>query len=203
MADVTFWAFGAGLAGIILIFLTWIATKQAVVASKDNAKDQTRAYVFVDEATFSMRTSGKCIMLSVKNTGATPAKWFEVGSKSAAIPTGDELGADFTTIQNFTRWPAIANGHHLTTGADPLTEAQHIAKVVGDNKLTFYIYGIIRYMTAYDEVFESQFAFFHSGATVFRESTLDNGDKKFVHVALSRPPINLEVYKNVTKQYKT
>ena len=154
MADITFWAFGAGVAGIILIFLTWIATRQAVGVSKDSAKDQTRAYVFVDGATFNMRTSGMCIMLNIKNTGATPAKWFEVGSKSTAIPIATKLEADFTTINDFTRWPAIANGHHLTTGADPTTEAKHIAEAVGDSNLTFYIYGIIRYMTAYDEIFE-------------------------------------------------
>lgn len=45
MADVTFWAFGAGIPAIALVFATLIATRKGTQVARDAARDELRAYI--------------------------------------------------------------------------------------------------------------------------------------------------------------
>lgn len=75
MADITFWAFGAGIPAIILVFWTLLATKRGVQISKQAAMDQLRAYIDIDIGKTSLIIANQPITveIGITNTGQTPA----------------------------------------------------------------------------------------------------------------------------------
>jgi len=77
MADVTFWAFWAGIAGIGLVFLTWMATRRAARITEDAARDQLRAYLSikcsVSTGAIEDEPLGTQVWIEVENVGQSPA----------------------------------------------------------------------------------------------------------------------------------
>lgn len=190
-----------GWIGLALVFITalfaglaWRAGRDAVNVTRKIGKSQTRAYVHVVKAQFSF--SGDVdVVLAIKNTGLTPAKWFEVGAVSKVFPRGegsqDWKSVDFSEVKKFERWPSLANGHPLTAGAGSDSESDIIRHVIGNEYRQFFlVYGIIRYETMFDEIYETQFAF-HSGANISDEAEL------------GRPPIHLQTYKKMSDGKQT
>lgn len=77
VADITFWAFCAGIFGIILIALTWYATKEAVKVTRQAAKDELRAYLAIESIRAGTDRDERghfySVEIKVKNIGQTPA----------------------------------------------------------------------------------------------------------------------------------
>lgn len=75
MADITHYAFWAGVAGVGLVFLTLLYTARGVFIAKDTARKQLRAYVSNSTVEFLINdTSDKAYgVIRYKNTGQTPA----------------------------------------------------------------------------------------------------------------------------------
>lgn len=145
-----------GIIGLFLIFVTWVATRQAASVSRESAKDGVRAYVEVKEVSCSGGVIG-----TVVNTGATPAKWFEVGAVSKAIEVTYNIDwdahIDFSEVEKFQRWPVLTDKH--TANLIAKNEAATIAKVRGSKSLHMLVYGTVRYETIFGEELETEFAF--------------------------------------------
>ena len=75
MADVTFWAFSAGIPAIILVFWTLIATRKGINVTKESSVHQLRAYLDVSiDNKFDLIGGEKAsVFIDVKNVGQTPA----------------------------------------------------------------------------------------------------------------------------------
>ena len=76
MADVTFWAFWAGIAGIILVFWTLLATRQASQVSEQAARDELKASISVKCMLAARSFDGEqahVILFIIENVGQTPA----------------------------------------------------------------------------------------------------------------------------------
>jgi len=104
---------------------------------------------------------------------------------------------DFSKIGQFTAWSAIASGGKLTAETDSEDEDLNVIEVMNTNDREFLVYGIIRYCTIFDEIFETQFAFTKQNITPSVNANPQRGIEKNT-CFLFRPPLKLDVFKDVT-----
>lgn len=173
-----------------LIYKTWRATKAI-------GKDQSRAYVDAERAELFYGPDGKTptITLYVRNSGATPAKWFTVrccaarrqGDKPAPFPM-----TDFD--KDAPSWTSIAGGESLSVGAHPsgLREAIKVATVSMDQ---VFFDGAIQYETIFGETLESQFRFYID-LPIGRQSRTEGVRVIEVPQKMSRASIRLKAYED-------
>jgi len=186
MADITFWAFSAGIPAILLVFFTWIATREGGENQRRNARNQSRAYIEVEEVTFEGYLKAK-----ITNTGATPALWYEISSasKNIEIIKDEDMDwgnvVDFSEASKFTRWPALAK--ELTTRIYPKDGEAHMLKAKRNASTAMVVYGTVRYETIFNEIFETQYA-------VVAHRRFDVGDR------LPRAPMNIDTFKLVSSK---
>lgn len=103
MADVTWWAFGAGIAGIALVFLTFLYTRSSVFIARASAEKQLRAYLRFDftASCGSVEGDGELcthVWIKIHNIGQTPAfnvratgHCFTADNKAARVPNNSVM----------------------------------------------------------------------------------------------------------------
>jgi hypothetical protein len=100
------------------------------------------------------------VQLTVVNTGATPAKWFEYQSRAyvGIVTGGGEI--DPWDIDNVpVRWANLGGGGELSVAIrSPLIVEGILA--ANEARGGFRISGVLRYETFFGELFESEFSFF-------------------------------------------
>ena len=192
MADVTFWAFGAGLAGIGLVFMTWLATRQGAQQQWISSRNGTRAYVHADTARFT-NFNTPSVHVNISNTGTTPAKWFEVASYSCVYENHSSITEliDFSNLGEFAKWSGLASGMKLLAPTASINETTNVRMAMNSANKGFLVYGVIRYCTIFDETYETQFAFIAKNPS---PSIMRIGDRENISY-LNRPSVMLEVYK--------
>ena len=146
-------------------------------------QSQNRAYVHANKAQIINDMFGVRISLEGINTGQTPAKWWATAFKCGTYKPAEAKLQDllnFDEMSDFSRWPSLASNIPLTAGLDCEGGKSLIFNAKQNRELCFFIYGIIRYETMFNEIFESQFVFYHANPLI--------GDY------LSRPNIKTETY---------
>lgn len=84
------------IALFISTHLLWRSSKEGIRFTYDIGKDQMRCYVHVERAELTWGNrhgSNPSVMLIVKNTGQTPARWFHIVARSFVRPL-EEDGTD-------------------------------------------------------------------------------------------------------------
>jgi len=164
----------------------------------DATRNETRAYLHVKTAYFGTGHYPS-VWLDVENNGGTPAKWFEIASASTNYKRNmsAEDFVDFSKIGQFTAWSAIASGGKLTAQTDSKDETLNVINVMNNNDREFLVYGIIRYCTIFDEIYETQFAFTKQTIAASVNANPQRGIVKKT-CYMFRPPLKLDVFKDVT-----
>lgn len=185
----TFWITVLGLS---LIGFTLYETVRAGLLIKEqneiarrSARDQTRAYVHAATAELT-ESELPSVYIEVENTGNTPAHWFEIGANSFVANEDGTFKSlvNFGSVTGFTRWSGLASGIKLKAPTGSPMEKLTIQNGKSRNS-DVIVYGIVRYETIFNEIYETQFAF-----VISRRKT----DKFLV-----RPDIKLETYKLVSE----
>ena len=228
MLIVTYWLTVITLLGVLFVWRTLIAARDTVDATKEVGRDQSRAYVDVD-AVF-LKWGGPMMKnpkftLVVRNSGATPAKWYQIKSDyltSAHADGSSDIPNSFSTLKitsEFSRkWSGIASGEDGLTVKGPVVRDQRdIKQCLYEHKTispdravpthSVYVFGVVRYCTAFDEIYTSEFCFGANFLTPFEstdpvKTTVNDGP---IHITreewseipqkLSRWPMEMEVYK--------
>lgn len=177
MARATNWIAWFSLFGFVTAGAGVILLVRNLNVTREVGRDQSRAYVEVSSVNF--RWGGKKMdrpkfSIIVRNSGATPAKWFQVrqsylllGVDESAPKSFDSLGisGDYGPI-----WSGLApGGSGLTAGGPDVSDDPDIQKCRAEygtllkegveNSLWPIVFGEVRYCTVHDEVFVSQFCF--------------------------------------------
>lgn len=175
-------------AGVFLIWQTLIYTRTAAIAAKDavtEAKEATKAailgaeaaertvaetrrigdaqvksYILINEAALNWDGPNPHIMMVCKNTGQTPAPFFDVG---ASVKTAPLKGyADWGIIERdfeFQTWSGLGGNDELTIRYTP--KNLHVyANIQHDIDAYLVITGVVRYGDVFGDIYESEFAFF-------------------------------------------
>jgi hypothetical protein len=163
--------FGTVLVGASLIFSAQAAKAalEAVRVTREVAQDQSRAYLAAEKAELLWGTDkGELpkIILHLRNTGQTPAKWFELRT----VTTTRELNADGSvasppTFSEFElssrrnpRWAGAPANEVITREVLSPSEREMVSSIYLV-KTAIIVAGTIRYKTFFDEIFESDFLF--------------------------------------------
>ncbi|UYV37662.1 hypothetical protein N4R57_00635 [Rhodobacteraceae bacterium D3-12] len=165
--------------GIVWIRDTLIETRRAVRAADDAVtvtrevgETQTRAYVHVEGAEVrwlnalgqfegTSRQDVMSIITTTRNTGNTPARWYEIeGIVQVMERTQDRPKPLKTEAISVLRWGEIAphgesRSHVVGEGIIDLFH-----QVGGNPNRMLRIKGLVRYETEFSEIRESPFAFF-------------------------------------------
>lgn len=221
--------------GTALLFWTLLLTRQAncaaqtaVNVTREIGRDQARAYVEVDSAFFYWGSeAGRFpdIKISVRNHGATPAKWFQVRTDYMVYSHsgGADAPAAFENLPMLgefgRRWNGIGQDAKGQTAAGPqIRDWQEIAQCrresprvnffPPDNSHGLVVFGEVRYCTIFNEVFVSQFYFGLGSLEPYKSEepveidrvetphgTQTVRERKEIPQRLSRFPISLELYK--------
>lgn len=174
------------LAGVML----YVAIKQlaairiardALTSSQASSRDQLRAYVFAESAGVSWLEDGVDIVVAIRNSGATPATFFEVAGTAdfllpherLPVPQGGQRAA----------WTALGAGSSTNAGFIVLgLKKEHLSRSL-DNYLSAR--GVVRYGTIFGETFESEFTFmlsYRDGKDANRMRVADGKHRIFARV---------------------
>lgn len=157
------------LVGIYFVWLTFGETRETNLITKDIGQAQSRAYVHVEAVKLSwgnFQATRPQIILSVVNTGQTPARWFEVSTKSF-IRELDDTGLDTEALSfkdikipaTFNRWNALGAGASLTAGGLRREDIETIRESYGRKTSSLNVAGTLKYETFFGEIFETEFWF--------------------------------------------
>lgn len=208
---------------VILVWRTLVATQKMVRDTARIGEAQSRAYVHADKVHFFWGNENQTrprVEIWVRNTGLTPANWYEIRIKELVYP---HEGFDHSTpiIDQVTfpekfegPWnaiPADGEGNKATFFFVEENEIEEINKAAMDRmglskpSHGFSVVGEIRYQTFFGEIFISQFAFGRAMLPTYRVDRTDTRDVDGVTInnnferpiALSRYAAKLETYKKV------
>lgn len=151
-------AAGAALWSVHLSRRALGQAEESVARTVETGEAQARAYVYASAASFS--SEGPDILISVTNTGQTPAAYFQAGGE--AVLVGDGKVQEAIQIKEYEKkeWPALGAG---TTLKVKLAVNQAIisrfqsGKAQGQNLL---VMGTILYRDVFGFHFETGFAFY-------------------------------------------
>lgn len=175
------------IVGVYLIWQTWTETKRTVAIAREIGRDQSRAYLHIEKA--EIRYMGRLglqrddgifpafdVVFFIKNTGQTPAKWYEFEFTSRIIERVDETRK---TISEVTvpakRWGFVSRDDVQTVGANSFEILDQIGQVCEAPKRSIGITGTLAYETEFSEVRFAPFSFYCSGLSV-QPYTLPIGD---------------------------
>ena len=223
------------IVGTGLLFWTLALTRQANRAARDAVdvtreigRDQARAYVDVDSVKFYWGSdAGQWpeIYISLRNSGATPAKWHQIRQSyviydhAIDAPFGESFGSLPLQDGFSRRWngiPARESGqrtpgpkvHNVNDVKKCLRLLPKLDVQPKDNTHGIAVFGEIRYCTVFDEIYISQFFYglsslepFKSKAPELIDSRVKNGRPytlmrvEEIPQTMSRFPTILELYK--------
>jgi hypothetical protein len=184
MASAAWWMLAATILATVLSAGALIAlvsslrqTRQAIADTRDIGEHQTQAYVHAEKMTGTF-SSG--FMVTVANTGLTPASHFSITYTAQVVRRGEVFRQYHFRRDRFVTYSALGPGERLSVGlaipASALTRTglfQH----GGDLLL---ITGTILYITVFNHDYETQFVFFGQAS--------ENG------LAFQRSPSNLRTF---------
>jgi hypothetical protein len=172
MADSAFWMMlssvigsAVGAFGVFYLALTLAETRLAVKAAEDAVK-VSRAYLHVESIKFWVgdRTINPKAIAWVKNSGETPAKWFNVVSAANLYPIDYSYPSAIEINPETDRelmWNAIGGGDELSVliqiSHDVITKIRDAARNSNDHQIV--ISGVVQYETFFSEIFETEFMF--------------------------------------------
>ncbi|OJU36118.1 MAG: hypothetical protein BGN94_24690 [Rhizobiales bacterium 68-8] len=169
---ISWWQLGLATGGTLLVFGSLAAAFNANRIAREIGRDQSRAYLHMNSAEFTWgneQGGHPIIVLTVKNTGQTPAKWFAVRYKVFVKALADDStlpnsGYDFSTLtftgKQFRRWNALGASSERTLPCWDEKEAAEVSAIY-KNRLrhSVEIAGVLRYETFFGEIFETEFWF--------------------------------------------
>lgn len=174
------------------------AARDAVQVTREIGRDQSRAYVSIENARIftGIERTHPWIEVTVRNTGQTPAKWFSIGrcvfirhDKDRSIDS--YLTEADATYQIDKRWGGIGGNSCTTANAVPSNFVEALNQSY-DAKCQLIFYGTVRYQTMFDEVFESEFVFFVHRPTGYKER-----DRKEIPQKMMRSTANITAYRKI------
>jgi len=179
MADITFWAFGAGIAGILLVFATLIATRRGVRLTEDASQRGLRAYVGIQiiKSEAKMMPQGiarpkpiprpddsdVAVAVIFKNVGQTPANKIQIAYNKTIVDDGsyDALPALETKSEMGAIMPeGIRSIDIRVSEENGWIDTQ---KSILDGKKGIFIYGVITYEDIYARKRETKFSAYLKG----------------------------------------
>lgn len=131
------------------------AAHKTVDITRKLGEAQTRAYVFVKEAAMNWFSDGAQGVLTIINSGATPAKHFSVHGVMDFQENGAKVKIPHPT--DAVTWSALGSGDTKTVPIDINGIHRHTLKSDQSNYLS--VRGTIIYTSIFDEVFHTQFSF--------------------------------------------
>lgn len=151
----------------------WAASRAARAAERSSAqahdqmKIEQQAYVHVDRAELKWGNSGGTrpqIILWVKNTGQTPARWFGAQARLVTSPDDEKItkaifdAAHMEDVDWFS-WPSLGGqGGELSFSGRRKADVG-VAEGALERQEILHVLGTIRYETIFGEVFETEFWF--------------------------------------------
>lgn len=167
----TFLTFGAAGAALWSVHLSRRALGQAeesVERTVEIGEAQARAYVHASAASFSSESAD--ILVSVTNTGQTPAAYFQIGGEVVLVDEGKVGEAIQLKDYEKKEWPALGAQDTLKVklGASSKIMNKFINADPGTPK-NLLVMGVISYGDVFGFHFETGFAFFvKAGEAHFR-----------------------------------
>lgn len=157
MSVVTERAFYIGLVGIFLIFVTWLATREAVIAARDTAKQELRAYVRVKGLWMTLPEDGRNefnIVIDLINGGQTPANRAEINwnLRIAEVSANDKRSSAYERSRSGFYGAIGGGGEKTTVGTLKTSTAAQVEELVGriiDGKDVIEIEGWVEYFDIY------------------------------------------------------
>lgn len=184
MAEWAFLLLLVTTAGVIYVAMTLQATRDAVRVTREVGRDQSRAYVHVDKAELYLGNSSlerPRIILTIRNSGYTPTKQFSVAGVCVWYRETHEGGFDrarFESIPAMT-WCEISAQGETTTPLAAENEIETIREAYHNRPTaSIEIMGVIKYLTFFDEKFESEFNFFVRNPRSFRKQSVGGAEEK-------------------------
>ncbi|MFW2446010.1 MAG: hypothetical protein ACN4E6_01670 [Qipengyuania pacifica] len=152
-----------GVISSVLVFLALGVALQSNKIARQTARRQLRAYVHPDRIWLLFRDNKPYLGFRIKNTGQTPAKWFEIEARVKIMSVTDESRSQVGPIAEKTRWAVIGAGSDRTAGIKPLNPDNMSIVEFHRNKEKggeFFALGRIRYCDIFDHVWETEFTAF-------------------------------------------
>jgi hypothetical protein len=203
--------------GVALVFVTLIYTRKAAAAARDAVTEaqrgtqaaqqsvtvtreigeqQLRPYVDISEAGFIWDHVGPRIIVSCKNSGQTPATFFEIRFHTQALKFDDPRqfvppDKDAKLLE----WPAVGAMAEVTAVLqnDQLqTDAESVRR--GDSLIDLYLFGVVRYADIAGAEYETEFAYYTR--RVRHPPPTPAGDEP---IKMSRPTGKLRAFEMVKK----
>ena len=214
--------------GVVFVWKTLLATQAAVAATQESSRDANRAYVDVDAVMFfwgSQAGQSPEIKISLRNSGATPAKWYQIRQNymiydhAVSEPFGDTFSSLPLHPRFSKRWNGIPPKESGMRTAGPVVrDVSEVRKCwrppleIGvtpkDNTHGIAVFGEVRYCTAFDEIYVSQFFYGLPSLDLFESKTPEVIDSQVVAgrtqtirrveeipQTMMKFPINLDLYK--------
>ncbi len=166
-----------GVVGALLLWLTLKRTREAnetaqkaVAVTREVGQHQSRAYLHIEKVEgYWGDVTGREFspLIYVKNTGMTPARWFEVKWKYFKLDRGSKLDSVekfFAEVRGdkeikFMRYMALGSQSEWSVRAWP-ADGEFGEGLYRERKgKRLFVAGVLRYETMYGEVFESEFVF--------------------------------------------
>ncbi|WP_371229392.1 hypothetical protein [Roseovarius sp. 2305UL8-3] len=207
-----------------LLLGTLIITQRMLRDTREIGQDQSRAYIHADKAQFFWGSNAMLnpkIVVSVRNSGNTPARWYQIRAKEflwgdenrehlapndwSEISAGVEFGGKLHSVPAAQSQTSIELKLELTK-----EEIEKIKlRIFGELGAGFGIIGEIRYCSYFGEIFVTGFSFGRAGIPPYevleeRETGEFHGirtsEKIERAISLTRMPFNLRAYHYVGKE---
>lgn len=184
MAAAAWWMLAATIMATLLSAGALIAlvsslrqTRRAIADTRDIGEHQTQAYVHAETMTGSLANG---VMVTVANTGLTPASHFSVTYSAQVVRRGEVFRQYHFRRDRFVTYSALGPGERLSVGlAIPATALTREGLFHHGGDLLL-ITGTILYVTVFNHDYETQFVFFGQAGK--------NG------IAFQRSPSNLRTF---------
>lgn len=164
MASSAWWMLAATIlattlsAGALIALISSLRqTRQAIADTRDIGEHQTQAYVHAEKMTGTLRGG---VMVTVANTGMTPASHFSITYTAQVVRRGEVFRQYHFRQDRFVTYSALGPGERLSVGlAIPKTALTRIGLFHHGGDLLL-ITGTILYVTVFNHDYETQFVFF-------------------------------------------
>lgn len=154
------------VAGVAYVAMTLAESRRAMSLQHDLARQANRAYVHAELAELEWGSQSYWLQFTFTNSGQTPAKHFEFGAVWSEVPRGEARSMPFLDLDELKRWSAIGGGGDSKTArwySDDPSFSESVARRYQAGKVpetVILVMGVVRYLTIYNETFETEFAFF-------------------------------------------
>lgn len=171
MAAWAFWMFATSALTLVVSVVGAIFVWRTFLETRRIGEAQTRAYVDLTRAEIDLSAGRPRVFLYVRNSGQSPAQYFEIAGSYVELQGNRFSNAKLNFPSDFKRWPGMGAQQELSAICDTAGLTDALEKRQGLNwtaRIMFepdapthlFVFGKLRYATVFNEVFESEFAFF-------------------------------------------